>query len=54
MTQKEYQQACEIERLKKDLNKKNNKIKDLESEKKNIEKQIEDCERIYRRLKEGK
>lgn len=36
MTQKEYQQACEIEKLKRELKEKNNKIKDLESEKKTL------------------
>ena len=34
MTQKEYQQACEIERLRKENRELKNKNKDLESEKK--------------------
>ena len=34
MTQKEYEQACEIEKLKKELKNKDKKIKDLEIEKK--------------------
>lgn len=34
MTQKEYQQACEIERLKKENRELKNKNKDLENEKK--------------------
>ena len=34
MTQKEYEQECEIEKLKKQIKEKNIKIKDLESEKK--------------------
>lgn len=40
MTQKEYQQACEIEKLKKELKEKNNKIKDLESEKKTLKNKL--------------
>lgn len=54
MTQKEYQQACEIERLKKENRELKNKNKDLENEKKNIKKQIEDCERLCRRLEKRK
>lgn len=54
MTKKEYEQACEIERLKKEIRNKDNKIKDLEIEKKNIKKSIEECERTYRRLTKGK
>lgn len=34
MTKKEYEQACEIEKLKKELKQKDSKIKDLESQKK--------------------
>ena len=34
MTEKEYKLKCENERLKKELKEKNNKIKDLEIEKK--------------------
>ena len=34
MTEKEYKLKCEVERLKKELKEKNNKIKDLEIEKK--------------------
>lgn len=36
MTQKEYEQSCEIEKLKKELKQKENKIKDLEIEKKTL------------------
>ena len=34
MTQKEYELTCMVEKLKKELKNKDNKIKDLESEKK--------------------
>ena len=53
MTKKEYEQACEIEKLKKELKQKDSKIKDLESQK-NIIEQIEDTERAIRRLQQGK
>ena len=40
MTQKEYEQACEIEKLKKQIKEKNIKIKDLESEKKTLQNKL--------------
>lgn len=40
MTQKEYQQACEIEKLKKELKEKNNKIRDLECQKKTLKSKL--------------
>ena len=40
MTQKEYQQACEIERLKKENRELKNKNKDLENEKKTLKSKL--------------
>ena len=40
MTQKEYQQACEIERLKKENRELNNKNKDLENGKKTLKSKL--------------
>lgn len=40
MTQKEYQQACEIERLKKENRELKNKNKDLENEKKKLKSKL--------------
>lgn len=40
MTQKEYELKCENERLKKELNEKNNKIRDLESQKKTLSSKL--------------
>lgn len=54
MTEKEYKLTCEVEKLKKELKEKNNKIKDLEIEKKNIKMAIEKQDRAIRRYIEGK
>lgn len=40
MTEKEYKLTCEVEKLKKELKEKNNKIKDLEIEKKTLKWQL--------------
>lgn len=40
MTQKGYEQSCEIEKLKRKLKEKDNKIKDLESEKKTLKNKL--------------
>lgn len=55
MTQKEYEQACEIEKLKKELKNKDKKIKDLEIEKKTLKNQLKNANELIEDLqKENK
>ena len=55
MTKKEYEQACEIERLKKEIRNKDNKIKDLEIEKKTLKNQLKNANELIEDLqKENK
>lgn len=55
MTQKEYELTCMVEKLKKELKNKDNKIKDLESEKKTLKNQLKNANELIEDLqKENK